>query len=303
MSVLHRISDYVKARYPVNPVQTHVLQALSQAFRNFLRDGITGTAASGMAYYFIFSIFPLTLLVTVSIGRFLGPILAQEEITSLLTYFLPLEAVQLLHDNISHIVGNEQSFGIAALLGLVWSSLGVLSEVTRVLDNVFYVPIPRTFIQQRLIALVMIFLLLVIVMLVFLALASLRFIEILALGHRVLWVYIALNFLPFSINLLIYATLLKNIPNSTVSWNAVWPAAIIGATGWELVRFGLSHYISNATRYSMIYGSISVVIVLLLWAYLMSLVFLLSAEICARLNEVYTDQNTITTTTNHANIG
>lgn len=300
--MFNRMKGIIQSYYTPSPTQAAILRALLRAFQNFLRDGITGTAASGMAYYFIFSVFPLTLLVAVFMGRFLGPIFAQEEITEILSIFFPLEAVQLIHDNIGHMIGNEQSFGLAALIGLTWSSLGVLSEVTRVLDNVFYVPMPRTFIQQRLIALVMIFMLLVMLVFIFLTLAALRLVEVFMLGQPIIWVYISLRFLPFGIGLLIYAALLKNIPNNFVSWNAVWPAAIMGAAGWEGVRFGLSWYIGNATRYSMIYGSISVVIVLLLWAYLMSLVFLLSAEICARLNEVYAPQNALTMPENHANM-
>ncbi|MFZ4815841.1 MAG: YihY/virulence factor BrkB family protein [Phototrophicaceae bacterium] len=286
MSQVKQVRQRISRRWgQLSPYQQSRWMAVRRAFANFMRDGITGTAASGMAYYFMFSIFPLTLLVAVIVGRLLGPIFAQEEISYALGLFLPADAVRLFHDNIGYVLGNEQSFGIAAIAGLTWASLGILAEVTRVLDNIFNVPIPRSFIQQRLIGLLMMFVMVAVIGGMFLTLTVLRMISLLALEHNVFWVAVALRLMPFSLSLLIFALLLHNIPNCSVEWNAVWPSAIVGALGWEAVRFGVSYYIGHVARYSMVYGSIAVVMVLMLWAYCTALVFLLAAELCARLNE------------------
>jgi membrane protein len=270
----------------LSPIYRADTLAVKRALANFMRDGITGTTASGMAYYFIFSLFPLTLLLAVFIGNIISPLFAQEEISQALNLFLPHDAVQLIHDNLGFVLGNGQRFGLAAVIGLTWSSLGILSEVTRVLDNVFDVPVPRTFIQQRLTALLMVFMLLVLLAFTFITLGALQLLSVFALNHTILWVALSLKLIPFGLSLLVLTVTLHYVPNCVVSWDAVWPAALVGAMGWEGVRYGLNWYVSHVARYSMIYGSISVVIVLMLWAYCMALVFLLSAELCARLNEV-----------------
>lgn len=269
----------------LTPAHQSLIGAIRLAFANFMRDGITGTAASGMAYYFIFSIFPITLLMAVAIGHIATPVFAQEEITSALSIFLPHDAVKLIHDNLGFVAGQEQEFGILAVLGLGWSSLGILAEITRVLDVVFNVPVPRTMLQQRLLAALMLASLVILLMFLFITLGILRLITVLMLDHMWFWVWVALRMLPVSLNMGVLALLFYRIPNCEVRSGAIWPASIVGAFGWELVRLGFNWYIGHVARYSIVYGSISVVMILMLWSYLVSLVFLLSAEICARLND------------------
>ena len=262
-----------------------LLLALRTAFQNFLRDGITGTSASGMTYYFVFSIFPLSLLLTLLIGHFIDPVLAQEEVTNSLMLFLPHDAVALIHQNLNYVLRQNPGFSIMAILSVAWSSLGMLSEVTRVLDVIFDVPIPRTFIQQRLLASVMIVVLTILLFALFIVGAVLHLVSVLLLNHAWFWLTIAIRTLPIGMNIVIFGLTLHEIPNCHVRWSAVFPAAIVGSLGWETIRIGLGWYLGHATRYSLIYGSLSAIIILMLWVYAMALIFLLSAELCAQLNK------------------
>ena len=60
---------------------------LRQAVANFMRSGTHQAAA--LAYYAIFSVFPLALLLAVAIGKILGPAAAQEQVSNALSLFLP----------------------------------------------------------------------------------------------------------------------------------------------------------------------------------------------------------------------
>lgn len=294
LPLIHRLDRWLHNYWHhLSESQRALIGALQQAFRNFVRNGITGTAASGMTYYFIFSIFPLTLLITLVIGHFMNPVLAQQEVTQTLSTFLPADAVTLIHDNLGYILRENQGFSWLAIIGVGWSSLGMLSEVTRVLDVIFDVPIPRTFLQQRLLASVMIVALVMLLFILFIVSALLRLVSIMLLNHTWLWLWIAVRMLPIGMNMVIYALTLHRIPNCEVDWRAVWPATVVGAFGWEFIRTGLGWYLGHATRYSLIYGSISAIIILMLWVYAMALVFLLSAEICARLNEWFAEYDTL----------
>ncbi|MDQ7025605.1 MAG: YihY/virulence factor BrkB family protein [Anaerolineae bacterium] len=265
--------------------QKSLLAALHLAFRNFLRDTIAGPASAGMAFYFVFSVFPLTMLVTVVMGHFVGLIFVQDEINLALGMFLPQDAVQLLLNTINGIIAQQETFGIAALLGLAWAGLGLLGEVTRVLDVIFHAPNPHTLFQQRVLAVIMVMALTVLLGGLIVILGLLRLITVFSFNHTWRWLFVALRMTPVSMNVLLFMLLFRYIPNCEVNWDAVLPASILGGFGWEAIRLTLNWYISSVGRFSFIYGGLSVVMVLMLWAYAGATVFLLSAEVCARLND------------------
>jgi membrane protein len=72
----------------------------------------------------------------------------------------------------------------------------------------------------------------------------------------------------------------------------VMPGALIATFLWLLASWGFSIYISNFGNYGEIYGSISAVVVLMMWLYLSSFIVLLGAELNAEI-EFYANQRTI----------
>ena len=57
------------------------------------------------------------------------------------------------------------------------------------------------------------------------------------------------------------------------------PGALLAVFGIILATLGFSVYISNFSRYSLLYGSIGTVMVLLLWLYMISLLLILGGEV------------------------
>ncbi len=258
---------------------------LRQALVNFYGTGTR--QASTLAYYAIFSIFPLTLLLAVLIGRILGPVTAQTQIVSALGLFLPADTAQLLQQNISDAMRQSESFTLIAIGGLLWSALGLFSNITYSLDEVFAVSSRRSMWRQRLVALIMALILVVLVTASFVTSAVLRLISASLLGQQSNWLTIGTIFLPLGLNMVIFALLFRFVPTREVHWDAVWPAAIFGAVGWELAKSGFVWYTATVANVQFIYGGIATAIVLLLWAYLIAAIFLFSAELCSQLNQWY----------------
>ena len=256
---------------------------LRQAVSNFFGSG-TRQAAT-LAYYAIFSIFPLTLLFAVLIGRILGPVTAQTQIANALGLFLPADTAGLLRQNITDALNQSESFTLIALAGLLWSALGLFSNITFSLDVVFAVSARRSLWRQRLVALAMTLILVVLVTASFVTSAVLRLISASLLGQQSSWLTIGTIFLPLGLNMVIFALLFRYVPAREVHWDAVWPAAIFGAVGWELAKSGFVWYTSTIANFQFIYGGIATAIVLLLWAYLIAAIFLFSAELCSQLNQ------------------
>jgi membrane protein len=255
---------------------------LWRAVVNFFEHGTRHAAA--LAYYTIFSIFPLSLLFIVGIGSVVGSAVAEAQVANALGIFLPSESALFLQENVSNALRQGTSFGLIALIGLVWSGLGLFSNVTSSLDLIFHVPTSRSLWRQRLMALVMIVMLIVLVTASFMTSLSMRLMAALLLDRASIWLSIGSYFVPLGLNMVIFLLLFRYVPARHVYWDAVWPAAIFGAIGWELAKTGFGWYLANLANYQFVYGSIATVIVLLFWAYILASVFLFSAELCAQLN-------------------
>ena len=256
---------------------------LLNAFRNFSRYSSRQSAA--LAFYALFSVFPLTLLLAVLIGGLLEPAAAQEQIANGLSFFLPEGTVGYIQDVLNESLQQSGSFGFVAVLAIIWSSLSLFSNLTASLDEIFAVPEGRSIWGLRALAVLMSITLVILVVASFLTSGVLRLVSVLLLDQPSLWVTIGVLFLPFGLDVVIFAMLFRFVPARFVHWDAVLPAAIFGAVGWELAKLGFGYYLNSLAGFQFIYGSIATGIVLLFWANLIAAIFLFSAELCARLNE------------------
>jgi membrane protein len=189
----------------------------------------------------------------------------------------------LIIETINEALEQDTSFSIVAVVGLAWSGMGLFSNITLSLDQIFQVPHYRSMWRQRLVAVAMIVILVVLITTSFVTSGVLWLVSnfLLTGGTLSSWVRIASVFLPFGLNIVIYVLVFRFVPARVVYWDAVWPAAVVGAVGWELAKAGFSWYLANLANYALVYGSIATVIVLLFWAYLVASIFLFSAELCA----------------------
>src|SRR5664279_4855411 len=149
MMLRSRFDQYRQQVYgwwQTNPAMTRALPTyLQRAVANFISYGLRQAAA--LSYYAIFSIFPLTLLVAILISHLVGPVVGNAVATAPIGLgiepFLPPAAtslLQLFQVNLSQAVEQGASFSLLAIAGLLWSGLGLFSNITTSLDFIFHVP-------------------------------------------------------------------------------------------------------------------------------------------------------------------
>ncbi|MDQ7027333.1 MAG: YihY/virulence factor BrkB family protein [Anaerolineae bacterium] len=260
-----------------------------KAITNFTRTNTGGRQAAGLAYYAIFSIFPLTLLLAVNIGRLVGPAVAEEQIIQGLQLFLPQNTVDLIQTVLTDTLQQGNSFGLVATVALLWAALGLFNNISHSLDSIFGATEGRGVWRQRVLTIIMGLTLIVLVGASFVTSGVLRLISALTPGNPSIWVTIGTFFLPIGLDIVIFALLFQYVPTVDVHWDAVWPAAVFGAVGWEVAKQAFEWYLTNLANYQIIYGSIATGIVLLFWAWVIASIFLFSAQLCARLNEWLSD--------------
>ena len=80
----------------------------------------------------------------------------------------------------------------------------------------------------------------------------------------------------FGIGLLFYF-----IPNARTRFRDVWVGAILTGLLWRGALWGFSLYVRRNQRLSMIHGSITTVVVFLLWIYISSVILMYGVEFTA----------------------
>lgn len=98
--------------------------------------------------------------------------------------------------------------------------------------------------------------------------------------------YVHLLRYPFSLVSMtfVFAAIYHFIPCRKLKWIEVLPGAIFTTIGWIISSLGFSYYVNNFNNYSAIYGSIGVIIVLMIWLYITSIIILLGGELNAILS-------------------
>ena len=81
--------------------------------------------------------------------------------------------------------------------------------------------------------------------------------------------------------ILAFAAVYQLTPCKKLGWFEVLPGAAFSTLGWIGSSLLFAYYVNNFSNYSMIYGSIGGVIVLMLWLFISSIVILIGGEINA----------------------
>ncbi len=240
--------------------------------------------AAAIAYYTLFSVFPLTLLL-ISVGSFfLDSAQAQEAALTLVGAYLPA-AVELVQRNIERVLALRGTAGIIGVLGFVWSASGVFGSFSRAINRAWDVEQPRPAWAERALAAGMV---LLTALLFFLSLFSTAAFQVVArfstfvLGEPPIppssLMSLSTRLLPYIFTMLVFSFLYRVLPYTRVTWAEVLPGAFLASFAWEVAKDGFTFYLTGFASYDLVYGSVATVIAVLLWSYISGVIILLGAE-------------------------
>ncbi|HEY6413131.1 MAG TPA: YihY/virulence factor BrkB family protein [Edaphobacter sp.] len=270
-----------------------VAQLRRGVFVSIIANNVLGRAAE-LAYYSLFALFPLILIMMTLFGMFTAQ--SSELQNNLLSYFagfLPPEAFQLLRkvavELASHATGWKLIFGIVSAL---WCVSGAIDAMISSLNSAYHVTEDRSWLKVRAIAFgldTLISILLLSVM--FMVLAGRHSMELLGTGKQLhpirllawnilRWPAIIL-FVVISCSLIHYCG-----PGIKECQRGVWlsPGSAFGVLVWLAGSFVFRIYMHFFDSYSASYGSIGAVMILLAWLYVVALAYLTGVEINAQID-------------------
>lgn len=258
-----------------------------RVFGQIGEDQVFGVAAE-LAYYFLFSTFPLLLFLTALLGYVVQDIDLRSRLFAFLTEVVPSSAaLELIRNTLEEVVaergGGKISLGLAAAL---WAASSGMAALIRGLNAAFDVVEARPWWRQRVAALgfTLLFGLQLAVALTAIfygeeigqAIASK-----LDLGHYFPPLWTVTSGAAILILVVFTFDLLYNLAPFVKGYAWRWwtPGAVVGVWIWLAASLGFRLYLDHFDAYGRTYGSLGTVIILLLWFHLTGAALLVGAEV------------------------
>ncbi len=285
-TVFHRLASRVQRRVSAAKeglLRYFLVVLLVRTTQEMSADDATHMAA-GVAYYALFSLFPLLIGVMAVISFFVALEDVEGQFTEFASGYLP-GSEELIQSNIETVQRLRGALGILALLGLFWSGSAIFGAVSRAVNRAWDVHIDRPIYIGKPRQMVMA---LGIGVLFLLSLSSATFVRIagrlaeldfpgveLLLSAAVL---VAIQGTSFVLTLGVFSLVYKFMPNTKTYWRYIWPGALTATVLFELAK---NLFILYLNRYANLdnFGTLAPVIVLMLWTYLSSIILIMGAEL------------------------
>lgn len=268
---------------PALPIpENRFLRFFYLMIRRYLRHRVA-TQSAALAFYLLFMLFPFLIFISALLG------LLQLDIAAVLQgleEFLPWEIVELAEVYLIHV--GENSSVRLLLFGLVFSvyfPMRATNSLMRSVRTAYHLGPPRSTVRHWMKTLVYTVLLIAVIVLALILLTvSDRVLELAVERFYLpeliaqLWVILRFPLIALACStalLLLYAM----AQDSRQPWRNLWPGTVAALAGWMILSLLYSWYVENVAQYSVLYGSIGTVIVLLIWLNMSAVTLIMGAEL------------------------
>lgn len=240
--------------------------------------------SAGVAFYAFLAIFPAIAALISIYGLAMDPQNIQDQLSQLYGV-MPQQAYEILKGQIEKLMetsGSALGWSMAiSILFSIWSANKGTKSLFTGVDIAYDTKNNRGFFKQNGLTLLFTFIAIILVILSMILIVAFPAMigqlglpttieKLISWGRWILLAIVVVWFLG-----MVY----KHAPEKhTSNFRWVLPGALFATFLWLLASWGFSYYVSNFGSYGEVYGSISAVVVLLLWLFLTSFIILLGAE-------------------------
>lgn len=240
-------------------------------------------AAAGTAFFTVFSLFPLLLILIALSGALLERVHVQDQILDTLIRFIPVSQ-ELIRQNMVRILASRGTVGAIGILAVIWSASSAATLVVRNVNRAWHEAPRQNVLRARLAAILIVGGLALVLTLFFLARTMLNLFRN--------WIEVHLSVTPASqttsgIILYVFVAMVLTfmyfaIPRTKVRWREAAPAGFLAAAAIWVTTNGFTWYVnSGLARYNVVYGSLGALLALLTWVYLASAIIFFGAHVSA----------------------
>jgi membrane protein len=262
-----------------------MLTVLRQAFRDF-GDDESPVRAAALAYYTVFALPPLLVLIIMIAGAVWDPQDVQRAMEGQFATLVGAEGGKAIHGMIQSADRPGSGGVLATLLSvgmLLFGATGAVIQLQSALNRAWEVrPDPkaggiRSFIGKRLFSVAMI-LGVAFLLVVSLALSAL----ISAVGDSMTFIpepvlHAANVVVSFAVITVVFAAMFKVLPDAVIAWRHVWVGAVVTSLLFVAGKFLLGLYLGRSAPGDA-FGAASALAVILVWIYYAGMIVLFGAE-------------------------
>ena len=242
---------------------------------------------AALAYFTVFSLAPLVLLLLALFGLFFGSEHARDKITEQLQYLIDPNGIRVIQD-IAASASKPRSGILATVLGVVvglFGASGVFGQLQDALNTIWGVkPKPGaglwSFLRARFLSFAMVggvcFLLLVSLTVESVLRGVSTYLQKMLPGGHILALTLFFIF-DLAVVIFLFAMIFRYLPDVKIAWRDVWMGASLTAVLFVIGKFILGLYLGSGAAGSA-YGAASSLITLLLWIYYSAQILLFGAE-------------------------
>lgn len=258
-------------------------------------DDRAPTMGAAIAYYTVFSLAPILVIVIAVAGLAFGQQAAEGALFGELANLVGPESAAAVQAILRSASGTRSGIFATALgIGtLIMAATAVLSELQSALNLIWKVP-PRgglgvwRLVKSRLVGLSIILVigfLLLVSLVISTALAAFSdYLDRILPGLATVLHVVHLSF-SFAFTTVLFAMMFKILPEKPVEWDEVWLGAAVAAVLFTVGKHLISLYIGSSSIAST-YGAAGALIIILVWVYYSVQIFLFGAELA----KAYADQ-------------
>ena len=244
--------------------------------------------AAAIAFYALFSLFPLFLAIISVAGFVLGPHADKTQLARDISEVIPVSA-DYIGRTVEGIVSARAITGVASIIGLLWASTAAFGAMRKGINAAWGIRKTRPFLKER----AMDFTLVIGAGLVILSLLfgtpileSIRELSAVIAPEAdapvdYLWSLIARLTTPF-LTFATFVLLYRFLPNTKVTFSDVWMGALLAALAFDGAMWGFVWYVRTFPVYNAVYGSVGAVMALLTWVYVSAIILLFGAHVTSR---------------------
>lgn len=258
-----------------------------QVLKEFSSDNILKYSAS-LAYYTVFSIAPLLVIVITLSGIFFGKEAVQGQVYEQLNHFVGSVAAIQIQDTIKniHLTGNNFFASVISIVILFIGATSIFGEVQDSLNKIWGLRIKarkvwwKLFLNRLLSFSLIIsigFIMIVSLVLNALVAAFGRFIGKYILNYSLYFIEVTEAILSFIVAAFLFSLMFKILPDAKIKWKDVLIGGIVTAIFFTIGKLGIGFYLGQSNLTSL-YGAAGSIIILMVWVYYSSIILYLGAE-------------------------
>ncbi|MEQ8925810.1 MAG: YihY/virulence factor BrkB family protein [Fulvivirga sp.] len=254
--------------------------------------------ANAVAFNFTLSVFP-AIIFLFTLTPYIHEVIPEVSKDSILVFLgevLPSSMYDTIYTTVEDIVGRTRggllTFG--AIFSLYLATNGMMS-LMKAFNSVYKTTEKRSFIKTRLVgtgltimlavALILASILLVIGNIMVNFVNDIQWLDI--QSYQVIIFFVIRFFVLFIVFFLSISFIYYFGPAVHYNWRFFSIGSLIATALCMLVTYGFSFYVSNFATYNKLYGSLGILIALMIWQEILSIVLLVGYEINASIHQAY----------------